>query len=162
MDELKKNYKLIIVCLIIIISIPVIYLVFNYNDSLEKASVSDDKKTYDAQEYLPILVKEEDVVKIYMNEYKNNMIFDSNEAYNSLNKEYRDKKFGSYEKYKEYLDEFISDSTYSLEVDSYSVNNINGFKVFNIYDKDGNQYIFKEISIMNYEVYLDPYSVEIK
>ena len=48
-----------------------------------------------------------------------------------------------------------------MEVDKYSVTSINGNKVFNIIDNSGNEYIIKEKSIMNYEVYLDEYAVVI-
>ena len=78
-----------------------------------------------------------------------------------MNEDYRNKKFGNFEEYKKYLDNFISDATYSMEVDKYSVTSINGNKVFNIIDNSDNKYIIKEKSIMNYEVYLDEYAVVI-
>ena len=39
---------------------------------------------------------------------------------------------------------------------------INGKKYFDIYASDDNRYIIKENSIMNYEVFLDEYTIEIK
>ena len=102
------------------------------------------------------------MVKKYLNDHKNNILNDIEEAYNSLNKEYREKRFGSLDKYQKYVNNFITMSTYSMEVDKYSVSSMSGDKIFNIYDKSGNQYIIREKSIMNYEVYLDEYTVVIK
>ena len=46
-----------------------------------------------------------------------------------------------------------------MTIDRYSVNNDRD--VYTIYTKDGNKYIFKVSSVMEYEVYLDDYTVEI-
>ena len=63
--------------------------------------------------------------------------------------------------YKKYIDTIMSTAIYSLGLDKYSKSNLGGNKVFNVYDKSGNQYIIKEISIMNYEIYLDSHTVSI-
>ena len=39
---------------------------------------------------------------------------------------------------------------------------LNGNKIFDILGTDGNRYIIKELSIMNYEVYLDNYTTTIE
>lgn len=164
MDEIKNNKKTIIICIILIIVIPIIYLLlnlFNKNKNNNTYYAKDINK-YDSNQYMYIVVDEDDVVKIYLNEFINQILYSKEDAYNSLNQEYRDKRFGSYENFAKYLDDYITNSTYSTVIDRYSKNQINGKKVFNIYDKTGNQYIIKENSIMNYEVYLDEYTVIIK
>ena len=92
---------------------------------------------------------------------KNNMLNDVEYAYNMLNRSYREKRFGSLEKYKNYINEITSESTYSMEVDRYSVSNKNGYKIFSVFAKNGYQYIIKEKSIMDIEIYLDEYTVDI-
>ena len=136
----------------------------NSNDILKEGNTEGFSylKKYGSNEYVPVYVTEEDMVKKYLNDYKNNILNDIEEAYNSLNKEYREKRFGSLDKYQKYVNNFITMSTYSMEVDKYSVSSMSGDKIFNIYDKSGNQYIIREKSIMNYEVYLDEYTVVIK
>ena len=164
MAELKRNKKLIIFCIASILIVSMI-IVFKNHDIIKDNklhSVGDYITKYEANEYLPVMINNEDIVKIYLNDYKNNILNDLEEAYNSLNKDYRDKRFGSLDKYKEYINNFITMSTYTMEVDKYSVSSLSGDKVFNIYDRSGNQYIIREKSIMNYEVYLDEYTVEIK
>lgn len=164
-NNLKKNKKIIIVCLLLIV---VVFLIFLINLLKQKVIISDESenysylKKYDCNQFIPVYVTEEDMVKKYLNEYKNNMLFDLDEAWNNLNKEYRELKFGTKERYIDYVESFLSISTLSMEVDKYSVSNVYGKKVFNVYDKSGNQYIIKENSIMNYEIYLDNETVKIK
>lgn len=165
MENIIKNKKVIFICIGLILITFILYLSLNKKDEVLNESNTESYsylKNYSSNEYVPVYVTEEDMVKKYLNDYKNNMLTDLNEAYNSLNKDYREKRFGSLDKYKEYIDNFITLSTYSMEVDKYSVSSIGGDKVFNIYDKSGNQYIIREKSIMNYEVYLDEYTVVIK
>ena len=164
MDNILKNKKIIFVCVGLLLVTFIIYL-FTINDKDILNETTEDYtylKNYNSNEYVPVYVTEEDMAKKYLNDYKNNILNDVEEAYNSLNKEYREKRFGSLDKYKEYVNNFITLSTYSMEVDKYSISSMSGDKVFNIYDKSGNQYIIREKSIMNYEVYLDEYTVVIK
>lgn len=165
MEHLYKNKKIIFICIGLILITFIIYLfVINKEEVLNESNTENYNylKNYSSNEYVPVYVTEEDMAKKYLNDYKNNILTDIEEAYNSLNKVYREKRFGNLEKYKEYINDFISLSTYSMEVDKYSISSIGGDKVFNIYDKSSNQYIIREKSIMNYEVYLDEYTIEIK
>ncbi len=160
MNELKKNKKTIFICLGLIILVLIGYFIYYYfvNDKDNSVDEIEIKKHYDINEINYKYVVENDVVKIYYNDFRNNMLFDRDEAYKLLNEDYRNKRFGSLEEFNNYLDNFVSEALYSNNVDRYSVNYINGKKVFNIYDDSGNQYIIKENSIMNYEVYLDEYT----
>lgn len=160
MNELKENKKTIFICLGIIILVLIGYFIYYYlvNDKDNNVEEIEIKKHYDINEINYKYVVENDVVKIYYNDFRNNMLFDRDGAYKLLNEDYRNKRFGSLEEFNNYLDSFVSEALYSNNVDKYSVNYINGKKVFNIYDESGNQYIIKENSIMNYEVYLDEYT----
>lgn len=164
MNNIKKNIKPILICLILIFIVLVIVLILNTKNVFNNNKLSSSYfiEKYDANQYSLIYVDNDQIVQIYLNEYKNNMLFDLDEAWNNLNKEYRELKFGTKEKYIDYVDSFLSISTLSMEVDKYSVSNVYGKKVFNVYDKSGNQYIIKENSIMNYEIYLDNETVKIK
>ena len=157
MDNILKNKKTIIICILLILVVFIIYLLNQKNSLLGGIDTENYEylKNYKSNEFLPVYVTEEDMVKKYLNDYKNNMLFNVDDAFNSLNKEYREKRFGDLNGYKKYLESILSLSIYSTEVEKYSVTNIGGNKLFNIYDKSGNQYLIKELSIMNYEVYLD-------
>ncbi len=164
MNNIKKNIKPILICLILIFIVLVIVLFLNNKNVFNNNKLSSSYfiEKYDANQYSPIYVDNDQIVQIYLNEYKNNMLFDIEKAWNNLNKEYRELKFGTKERYIDYVESFLSISTLSMEVDKYSVSNVYGKKVFNVYDKSGNQYIIKENSIMNYEIYLDNETVKIK
>ena len=168
MDNIRINKKTIIICILILFIVGVIALYFKLDDSMDfnegngSYGTYNVIKHYNANEVVPVYINESDVVKKYLNIYKNNMIYDINEAYNMLNERYREERFGSIEAYQEYINSIISSSTYSMEVDKYSVNKINGVKIFSVFDKSGYQYIIKEKSIMDIEIYLDEYTVEIK
>lgn len=113
-------------------------------------------KKYGVNEYSPVYITEEQMVTIYMNDYKTHLYNDVNYAYNLLNADYRNLKFGSIENFINYVNTLNSNS---MTVDKYSVNDEKN--IFTIYTKDNNIYIFKINSVMEYEVYLDDYTVEI-
>lgn len=163
MENMKKNKKIIFLCVILVVFVFILLILNKINNTVANSTEDFNYiKKYKSNEYVPLYITEEDMVKKYLNDYKNNMLSDIEEAYYSLNKEYREKKFINIDGYKEYVKKSITLSTYSLEVDKYSVISVDGFKAFNVYDKSGNQYIFKEISIMDYEVYLDDYTIKLK
>ena len=167
MNNLNVNRKIVVVCVLLII----IFSFLLYYTKTENKVINEENdnyrnytriEKYEANQYIPVYMTESDVVKKYFNDYKNNVIYNPTEAYNMLNKDYREKRFGNYDSYKEYLDENMSSALYSMEVAMYSVTIINNKKFFNVYDKSDFQYIIKENSIMDYEIYLDENTVEIK
>ena len=164
MNEIIKNKKIILICiLLVLLSLGLFFLINrknNVNDELDY--VEENITHYEANEYTPIYIDDNRIVNIYFNEYISNMIFNVNEAYNSLNKEYREKKFGSLDKYIEYVNKNLSEEVMAASIDKYNISNVNGNKIFDIYGKYENHYIIKEISIMNYEVYLDDYTINIE
>ena len=166
MDDLLRNKKVIIFCIIILLVAGIIFLIGSGEKKVELVYENDNNlsylKKYGVNEYIPVYVEEADVVIKYLNDFKNSMIYDTEYSYNLLNKQYRDKKFGSVESYQKYIDKILGTSIISLEIEAYKKIVIDGINFYDIYDISGNHYIFKELSIMNYEVFLDNYTVEIK
>lgn len=166
MDNLLNNKKIIVVCFILILMVYVIYYIISnnlfYNNEETEEPIKYYLKNYEANEFIPVYIEEKDMALKYLLDYKNNMINDINAAYLSLNEDYRNKKFGNLENYTNYVNELMSLAVYNMEIDKYYISKINDHKFFRIYDKSGRYYIFKEISIMNYEVYLDEDTVELK
>lgn len=164
MNDLKNNRKIVIVCLSLIFIVILIVVLSNYNFGEDK-NIEEDygiKEHYDVNEINYLYISTEDVIRKYFNDYKNILINNKEEAYNLLNKDYRQKRFKNYDNFLNYVDSNLSDSIYSLSIDKYSLTNISAKKVYNVIDNNKNQFIFKENSIMNYEVYLDDFTVEIK
>lgn len=113
-------------------------------------------KTYGVNEYSPINITDEQMANIYLNDFKNSIYSDINRAYNLLNEEYRNKKFGTVNNFVDYVNGLNYNN---ITMDKYSVSGDK--KIFTIYTDDGKVYIFKITSVMEYEVYLDDYTIEI-
>lgn len=166
MDDLKNNKKIIFICLLIVI----LFVGGNYLIDLYKKNTSEvilensDEEiiSYEANQYIPIYMTEEEMMNKYLTDFKNTMINNPSSAYNLLNEEYRKYKYNNIDEFISYVNELKSVAFYQLAVDKYDIKYINGKKVFDIVGTDGNRYIIKELSIMNYEVYLDNYTVTIK
>lgn len=148
--------KVIIVCSIItVFSLAYILLKKLNNDSLE---YDEYLKDYEVNEYIATYISDEAMAKIYLNDYINTMYYDTQAAYELLDLEYRNKKFGNFDEYKSYV---LSQTNSSYKVDRYYIKNKDEYKYFGIYDTNGNFYLFKTNGVMQYSVFLDDYTVEI-
>ena len=153
----KIELKNIIIFTAIILFFTVIYIVVDRivnNENDEPIYM----KNYEVNEYIPVYVSDEDMAKIYLNEYIHTMYSDINKAYNLLDEEYRNKKFGNIENYRAYVSN-LNSSSYHL--DSFYIDDSKKNKIYGIYDTNGNMFIFETNGIMQYKVYLDDYTVEI-
>lgn len=166
MNDLLKNKKIIFVCiLIIVLVVGGYYLVNLYKINTSEVvfeEPDEEIKSYEANEYIPIYMTQEEVMKKYLTDFKNTMLTDPESAYYLLNKEYREFKYDDIDDFVSYVNDIKSVALYQLTVDKYDVKSINGNKIFDILGTDGNRYIIKELSIMNYEVYLDNYTTTIE
>ena len=115
-------------------------------------------KNYEVNEYIASYVSDEDMARIYLNDYIHNMFYDVEKAYNLLDEEYRVEKFGSLDNFKVYVDS-LEYSTYVLS--RYYKKDIDGYIIFGVYDRNGNFFAFKTKGVLQYTVYLDDYTVEI-
>ena len=115
-------------------------------------------KDYGVNEYITTYVSDEDMAKIYLNDYIYNMYSNIDKAYNSLDEKYRYEKFGSLESYKNYVDS-LNYSTYTLS--KYYKQEKDGYIIFGVYDQNNNLFIFKTKGVLQYTVYLDDYTIEI-
>ena len=123
-----------------------------------EAEYGEYLKNYEVNEYIPTYVSDEDMAKIYLNDYTKMMYFNTEEAYELLDVEYKNKRFSTYNEFKNYI--------YSLPYTTYNVTKYykkmkNGYLYFGIYDNNGNIFIFKTKGVMQYSVLLDDYTIEI-
>lgn len=159
-----KKYKKTFLLVLVFVVILSFYLIREfiasrtiYNESyLDGEDYIMNPKTYGVNEYSPVNITDEQMANIYFNDFKNNLYSDVNYAYQLLNTEYRDLKFGSIDNFINY----VNGLNYSnMVMEKYSASDDNEF--ITVYTKDNKEYIFKIISVMEYEVYLDDYTVEI-
>lgn len=155
---MNSSIKKIIVVVIILLVFAGLYILLSY--ITEKSSTTDIYlKNYKVNEYIATYISDEDMAKIYLNDYIKNMYSDIEKAYNSLDEEYRNKKFGSLDNYKQYVNS-LTYPTYTLS--RYYKKDTSNSIIFGVYDKNENFFAFKTKGVMQYTVYLDDYTVEIR
>lgn len=118
----------------------------------------DFLKNYEVNEYITSYVSDEDMARIYLNDYIHIMFSDVEKAYDLLDKKYRENKFGNLDSFKRYVDN-LDYSTYVLS--RYYKKDIDGYIIFGVYDRNGNFFAFKTKGVLQYTVYLDDSTVEI-
>lgn len=153
----NNTIKIVIIAIISIIICTVIYLVIDYFNKNEQKEINFIKN-YEINEFIPTYISDEDMARIYLNDFVNTMFLNTEYAYTLLDEEYKMKKFGSYENFENYV--------YSLEYSSYNIlkyykKEKKGYTIFGVYDKNNNLFVFKTKGVMQYSVYLDDYTVEI-
>ena len=101
-----------------------------------------------------------DLALKHFTHYQLNAIYNTEKAYEYIDKEYREKKFGSFEAYKIYVDnnkEIIANSV----LESYQVKEDGETTRYICLDQNGNYYIFNETAVMEYTVILDTYTIDL-
>lgn len=96
----------------------------------------------------------------YLTHYKINAINNPELEYEYLDKEYKEKKFGNIDNYKNYIEinkEWIS----NINLESYQVKKTDESTRYICIDQYGNYYIFTETAVMNYTVVLDTYTIDL-
>jgi len=116
-------------------------------------------KKYGVNEYSLVSIDDGQMANIYLNDYRNLLLSDRIQSYNLLNKEYKDLKFPSIESFNQYINTI---NFSSLSVDKYGTKRCGKNICYYIYDKSGKEYIFRIFNVMEYEVYLDEDTVEIR
>jgi len=163
MDFIKKHKMVFLLILLFILLLSLYFLrEFMASKSIYNESYLNGEdyvmtpKTYGVNEYSVVDISYQQMANIYLNLFKNNIYTDDNYSYQLLNEEYRNLKFGSVESFINYFDRMDLND---LVMDKYSVN---GDKtIYTVYTKNNNKFIFKVNSVMEFEVYLDDYTVEI-
>lgn len=139
---------------------PVIDNKYNNINEIRLDERTEEIALNENNEFVYNRISEESIIRNYISYYKTNALKNSTIAYNLLDEEYREKKFGDIEKYKKYVNdnkEMISSSI----LNSYQINNNDGYTQYICIDNLGNYYIFKETAIMEYTVILDTYTIDL-
>lgn len=136
---------------------------YNYSKdmSLDAINIEDDNIQNNGYNiFIPANISLKDVAQEYYYDFKNKMLTNAQESFNILNEEYRLAKFGTFEQYNEFIIENMQDIQ-SASIESYMVNDYNDYTEFVCVDNKGRYYIIKENKIMDYEIMLDTYTVDI-
>lgn len=99
-----------------------------------------------------------DICLKHMEDYKEALVNNPREAYERLDEDYREKRFGSFENYEKYREE--KQETFEKEnFVEYLVNDYDTYKQYVCKDIYGNLYIFEESYPMEYTLKLDTYTI---
>lgn len=152
----KKNFKAILIMVVIFSIIFSIYLIINnvLNKDEEKTYLRD----YKSNEYIKTYISDETMAKIYFSDYMNYLFNDLQKSYDLLDTDYRNKKFGSFQNFENYIKTVDLNSA---EVKSFAIKKSGSYEYFYIYDNSDRLYIFKTKGVMQYSVYLDDTTVNI-
>ena len=153
----KKDTKfLIIMGIIVVVFIGVFVIIKKSKNSKEEPIIY--LKNYGVNEYIPTYVSDESMAKIYLNDYINTMLYDTESAYYLIDEGYRSVKFPSYQDYYNYVNNL---SNFNVKLDRFYKKGSNGYTIFGVYDQYNNFYAFKTKGVLQYSVYLDEDTIEI-
>ena len=123
--------------------------IVNSNNTIEK---NDNNTAISAK------ISEEYLCKKYMFYYKKILIASPKLAYKYLDNDYKEKRFGTYEEFKQYIQD-NKDKINEINLKEYLVEYYEGYSEYVCKDKYENLYIFDEKGIMDYTLKLDTYTI---
>lgn len=144
-----------------------------------------ENKTYNV--FKSIYLNDEEYVKYIFETFTERMSFNIEQAYQDLDQNYKEKRFGSLQNFKQYVSknkelylsynnknakqygDFDSMEEYMiymakykpLELKSYKIDKNNDYTQYVLIDNLENYYIFRETSVMDYTVILDTYTIDL-
>lgn len=127
-------------------------------DKIYSVDESFDIEKKGNNEYTTKGMSTENFIKDLLNNFKRMILSNVELAYNKLDKEYREKRFGSEEEFQKYIDN-NRDVLKELQLSQYLVNNYEDYVEYVCKDKYQNLYIFHLKSPMEYSVTLDTYTI---
>lgn len=105
------------------------------------------------------LIQDEDICQEYLLNYKYNMLYNAEYAYELIDEEYKEKRFPSLSDFQSYIQENRQKIQNTTLVE-YLVEQKDKYKQYTCLDNYGNYYIFNATAAMKYTVLLDNYTVE--
>ena len=126
----------------------------NLETDLEKIEDKGNNKI----EY--ITVKNEDMCRIYYEQFSKLELENPERAYQLLDDEYKNERFSDFEEYKKYVDSY-KDVIETGALAKYSVDYKDDYTEYVLVDNYNNYYTLKETSVMNYTIKLDNYIIKV-
>lgn len=105
-------------------------------------------------------ISESTYVSDLFSKYKEEILFNTNFAYENLDEEYRNKRFGSLEEFNKYVKSNVKNNV-TMKVSKYNKTVNDGITQYVCLDQNGKEYIFKETAVMDYKMILDTYTLDL-
>lgn len=109
--------------------------------------------------YSIIDIDDKTMANTYFVNYKSEILYNIQNSYNLLDKEYKEKRFSSFSDYSQYIENNI-EKIKKANLTKYSVNKYDDYNLYTCIDQYNNYYIFIETAIMEYTVMLDDYTID--
>lgn len=97
-------------------------------------------------------------MEIYLEDYSFQIFNNTENSYNLLNTEYKEKRFKDLQAFVQFLNE-KQGQLHNIKINQYTVHEENQNKIYKGTDQNGNYYEIIEKSYMNYEIILDNYTM---
>ena len=121
-------------------------------------SESIEKNNYNIYDYK--IVDDETYVVDLIGKYKEEILFDTVTAYSHLDEEYKKERFETLDEFQTFARENIM-SNVTLKLSKYKKTTYDDYTEYVCIDAKGKYYIFNEKSVMDYEMILDTYTVNL-
>lgn len=105
------------------------------------------------------IISDEQIAEDYFYLYRFNMMYDQEAAYDSLDNEYKEKRFGDVNEYKIFIKNNLSDLVSPMI--EYSVDKREEYTQYVCIDQNGYSYIFRQKNFLEYTLILDTYTIDI-
>lgn len=125
-----------------------------YNNATTQIEINDFN-VYVYMEYNASQIAER-----YFQAYKQLMLTDSEAAFNKLDEEYRNERFGDLESFTEYINEHRTEIA-NTQISKYQAIQYDGYTQYICLKIDGYYWIINETSPQNYTLMLDTYSIDV-
>lgn len=131
---------------------------YTQDDASKMTKGEIQKNNYNEYKYVEI--SDVEMAKIIFEDYKSNLCYYTEDAYNKLDLEYAEKRFGN----KNEFSKFVDDNKERIEnssLQNYKIEILDEVTQYICLDEEDNYYIFKETSPMQYTVILDTYTLDL-
>ena len=124
------------------------------NNNIEKID-KNNNNVYINMEY-----SDGQIATKYFQEYKQLMLTNIQEAYEKLNNEYKQKRFGNINKFESFVKDNLEKIEY-MQIYQFSVQEQEGYKKYICKDFNEDYYIINEIAPREYNIILDTYTIDL-
>lgn len=111
--------------------------------------------------YEDITIDEETMCIYLLEDFKEKVLYYPEEAYNSLDEEYKAKRFPTFDEFREYIENNKEEIDNAI-IKQYYVDAVQGDNRYICTDGEDNYFIFKTTAVMNYKIMLDIYNIPLK
>lgn len=129
--------------------------------NLKEQTTTTKLSSYDSSKKFTLKnATDEDIITRYLEYYQNMVLYDTKDAYDLLNEDYKNKRFGSYNSFEEYVNDY-NQTIENLTLEKYGMSYGETTTKYIAQDTKENYYTFECKSVLDFDIQLDNYTIEI-